>query len=500
MPSVPPRPRHLAILSLLVLSTIAACAATEPAASRAGAVAPRTAPEALGAGRALVHAGEWEAAAAALVEATADSGDAGLAARFELARLDYRMGNDAVAADRLAALLESPGRGPTLTSAWLLQGAVQIDLGRHDQALAAFGRYIELGGPAAAYARVEQARLLADTDAEAALATLRVVTDGPAPVHARRLALRLAAPLDEAAGRHERALAGYNELLRLSSWRSDRTFALARLGALQEQMGNLDGAADAFNRLVSQYPAGAEAEAALKSLSGMGRPANQLAAGLVHYRRRSDQAARDLFNAFLRANGSSGPGAATALFYLGALAERRGDTGMAVQNYAEAFDADPAGGLAAEALWERGNVLAEIGRRSEAREAYAQVAQRFPASGRAADAAFRAGYMLYTDGDPPGAGGLERSPPTSPMTPARRRSPSGPAGRQETGDSDGARALYATAVRRDPSGYYGLRAAAVLAGEPRAPAVGRPGSASRRRTGAGGAVVGVVGRSGKTRA
>jgi soluble lytic murein transglycosylase len=468
----PPRSRLAPLLPLLLV-VLWTSACVVDIAGGWQAPARRTPAEALIEARRLAHNGEWEAAAQVYREAL-DDPMIGPRARVELAALLDRTGRDEDAAAVAAAALTDTPTDLLGVRAWFLYGSALADLGRREEAVAAYARYVALGGFAAAYARVEQARLLADTDPDGALAALEPLLRGAGPVYARRLALRRAGETAEQAGRAEQALGYYGALLELTTWTSDRIFALAQMAALRRQLDDLDGAAEAWRALVGRFPASAQAEEALRGLDAIGRPADPLSAGLVHYRRRNDQQARDLFNAYLRASGSTGPGAAVALFYLGALAERRGDTRLALENYQEAYDAAPTGPLAVEALWERAGVLEYAAGPDDAIAAYRRVAERFPASTRAPEAAFRAGYIAYTHGRGDQARTLWRAAVAGGDAAGAARAAFW-AGRAtaEQGDADGARTLYAEAARRDPTGYYGLRAAAVLAGQPGAPAVAR---------------------------
>jgi soluble lytic murein transglycosylase len=478
---MPPRPPLLPLL-VLALAQVLAPACVEMLDLAAGA-APlqlwheaRTPAAALAEGRRLFANGEWEAAAEAYRDALGDGGETGRIARFELARVLDKLHRYRDGIEVLAPLLVEPPAELSVR-AWFLQALLQADAGNRDAATAAAARYVELGGPAAAYARVERARLLKDDDPEAALGTLAPVVDGGGATLARRQALRLAAQIEESADRPERALARYTALLGLTTWDSDRIAALDGIGRTQAALGNADAAADAYRQLVTQYPATAEAERALDRLAELGRPVDALTAGIVHYRRRNNQRARDLFNAYLQANGAVGPGAATALYYLGALAERRGDTQLALENYDEAYRADPEGALAPEALWARAAVLVEVGQTEAARALYLMLAERFPASQRAAGATFQAGYLAYLAGRPAEARAIWSAAMQAADAQVAARAAFW-AGRAaaELGDPVAARLAYTEATRRNPTGYYGLRAAAVLAGEPQAPTLRQGGA------------------------
>lgn len=474
IPSRKPRSRVVPLLALTLLLGISllmlSCDGEPPAVAEARAATNAAEAELLEQGRRLAHGGEWEAAAEAFNAASADPGDTGLTARYELALIHDQLDRPREAIATLAGLLERTPATEPVVRGWFLQGSVQLELGDSGAAAAAFGRYVELGGVAAAFARLEQGRALSATDREAALAALQPLLGGASPGYVRRQALRLAGNLEEAAERDSVALAHYQELLTTAAFSAERVAALARIGALQRRAGNTDAAAEAYVTLAARYPFNGEAEEALRLLVEIGRPADPLTAGLVHYRRRNNQPARDQFNLYLRTAGGSGPGAATALFYLGALAERRDDINLALENYAESFQADPAGPLAVEALWERAAVLDYSERGDEAITAYNLVAQRFPASSRAGDALFRAGYLAYRAGRTAQARQIWSGAISATANAAAARAAlwSGRAA-ADLGDVTAARQFYSEAVRRDPAGYHGLRAAAILAGEPRAP-------------------------------
>ncbi len=461
---------------LLTAGTVAAaaaagaCSGIDPAAVLA-VVQPRTAAQALAEGRRLWRGGEWEAAIAPYSEAALDGSDLGLTARFELARLLDALDRLTDAQATLDTLTAAPGNAAALTRGWYLRGSVLAQRGEREGALAAYQRAIDLGSPAAAYARVARARLLsADGQSDAALAELEPVLAEGVPALARRQGLRLAGQIEAGLGRHDRALARYRALLDAAVWTSEGVAARTGAGAAAAALGDLDAAAEAWTALAARYPHTPEAERALTLAAEAGRPVDGLTAGIVHYRRRNNQQARDLFNAELRANGVTGTRAATALFFLGALAERRDDAAMALENYDEAFRADPTGPYAHESLWERANVFAYSERPEEARQTYLRLGAIFPSSRHAGEAQHKAAFLSYLLGRKGEArelwgaamAGREAAAAAQAALWTGRIS-------AEMGDSVNARLAWGEAVRREPAGLFGLRAGAWLAGEPRAP-------------------------------
>jgi soluble lytic murein transglycosylase len=462
-----------AALTPVVLSACSGSSAIASPAAQPGTPSPTaTASPAdqLAQARRLVQDGECEAAIDPYMSALTASGEPGVAARFELARLYDRLDREQDAAAQLDELLKGPATSESVMRGWYLAGSVRQQLGDRDGAVAAYQRYIDLGGAATAFARIEQARVVQDTDRDRALAALDPLVNGGGPAAARIQALRLAGSLEDGAGRQDRALARYTALNSLASSATDHAFALDRIAAMQQALGNTDAAVAAWLELVRAYPTTSQAEAALDSLNSAGRPADPLAAGIVQYRRNNNQPARDLLNQALRDSAGQGTNAASALFFLGALAERRDDADLALENYDESYQAAPTGPLAVEALGERANVLASSGRTDDARAAYARVADTFPTSTRAAGARFESGYLAYGAGKAQDARAAWSAGMNAPAgaDAARAAFWNGRAA-SEQGDAAGARLAWTEATRRDPTGYYGLRAAAVLAGEPRAP-------------------------------
>ena len=439
--------------------------------------AAQTGADRLATARRLELNGEWEAAAAVYETLLADPGATGQSARLDLARVSERLERFSAAVDLLRLLTETGDcRLPAgaCARAWFQLGSVLQSLGRDVESVDAYRRSIELGSAAAAYARVESAKmLLASGETDAALAWLAPLLAGEGPENARRIALRLGArALEERGpGAEAEALTYYRAHAALALTADERVPSLWKTGALARGLGNDAAAAEAFRAIVQRYPGNREAEDALEALAQLGRPAPVLEAALVHYRRRNNATARDLYNEALRSGAPADR--AVALFYLGALAERREEPRLAIENYSQSFDADPSGRLADEALWYRAVLYEGEGDTAAAQADYTLIVERNSGSPRTAEAVFRNGYISYEAGQLQEA---RRRWTASIQAPRNGVAATAAfwAGRAaaELGDQAGAQAAYAEAVRRDPHGYYGLRAAAVLAGQPQAPRTG----------------------------
>jgi soluble lytic murein transglycosylase len=428
----------------------------------------------LAAARRLEFNGEFASAEPQYQAAIQAGGETGQTTRLELARLYERWGRYSQALDTLGPLTEAECRLPAAACARasLQQGSVLQAMGRADESIAAYRRYIEAGGSAAAYARLESGKIqIFDGDAAGGLSTLAPLLGGQGPDNARRVALRTAAPVAEGLGGEgtSQALSYYRAHAALATTAAERVPSLSKAGDLARALGDTATAVQAYAEIVTRYPSFGEATAALDALAAMGRPAAALDAARVHYNRRNNETARTLFNSVLSSDAPAAQQAA-ALFYLGALAERRSEPSLAIENYTESFDTDPAGALADDALWWRAEINEDLDNDAAAQRDYSLIVERNTNFSRAAEAAFRNGFIAYEAGRIDDA----RTRWSASIQAGRNDVASTAAfwaGRAaaELGDSAAATAAYTEAARRDPNGYYGLRAGAVLAGVSQAP-------------------------------
>jgi soluble lytic murein transglycosylase len=427
----------------------------------------------LNAARVLEGNGEWTAAEQAYQAVMQDTGEAGQSARLELARLLERFGRYDEAADLLQPLTELSQTNERVTRAWFQYGSVLQSMGKSSESVAAYRRYVQLHGPAAAYARIESAKMLiADGEGFAALAQLGPLLGSSGPEHARRVALRVGAAVVEDLSGPRAALEHYRSYALLATSAAERVPVLWKLGTLERSLGNTTQAAEAFRTLVLRYPYTKEAEDAIDALAQLGQPVSTLDAAYVSYRRSNSTTARRLYNQVLSENAPTAD-RHVALFYLGALAEQRGDYEAAIENYTEAYNIQPDGRLAADSLWWRGLALESIENVREAQASYERLATQYGSSTYASEAGFRSGFLSYSAG--------RKDEAKQRWTIAMRQSRPDGAARSafwaaktaaETGDMNASQAAYAEAAGRDPTGYYGLRAAVVLAGQPLAPRSG----------------------------
>lgn len=459
--------RRLSFLPLLLIVVVLTARA-------APSVNAQVATDQLAQARQVEFNGEWESAEQRFQAAMQAGGETGQTAQLELARLYERWGRFDQALDLLRPLTDAGCRLPAASCAraWLQQGSVLQALGRADESVAAYRRHIEAGGSASAYARLETGKIqVFGGDATAGLATLAPLLGGQGPDNARRVALRTAAPVAEDLGGEgtAQALSYYRAHTTLATTAAERVPSLWKMGELSRALGDIAAATQAFTEIVTRYPSYGEAEDALNALAEMGRPVAAIDAARVHYNRRNNETARNMFNSILSGEAAASQ-RAVALFYLGALAERRSEPDLAIENYTESYEADPAGPLADDAVWWRAVLHEDLDNAGAAQSDYALIAQRNTNFSRAAEAAFRNGYISYEAGRREDA----RARWSGSMQ-AQRADVAATAAfwtgkvAAELGDQAAATAAYTEAARRNPTGYYGLRAAAALVGMPQAP-------------------------------
>lgn len=278
-----------------------------------------------------------------------------------------------------------------------LLGRLYSELGQDDDAVGAYRRYVERDGILRPYAYRASARILETAGRYTeALAAVQAALAAELPGRLRREMLFSAGRLAEATDALATAREIYTAVLTEDAPAADRATALFRLGQIARNQGDPQWS-DLFLRAVRDYPAAPASRQSLDALLAAGVSVDPLLQGIVRYRARENDAAWNAFQAVLDSR-PSGERAAIALFYQGALLERRDDTPGAIALYAASQASDPSGDLADDASWWRAVLLEAANRLDEAAAAYEETARRYPQSRFAADAAFRSGLMLYRGG------------------------------------------------------------------------------------------------------
>jgi len=384
--------------------------------------------------------------------------------RLGLARSYFALERYTETTDQLEAYLDAkPAEEDALRARFLL-GRTYAALGDAKKAQDNLGRYVDKGGPLAAYARLDLANLLnAEGRPDKAIDELEkaLASDPPATL-APGLFLRLA---DAYANADEDALAlqTYDRLLQEDLADSYGPLTLWGIATVARRLGDAARWEQSLFDLVQQYPASPQALNALETLAAAGIAVSPLSQGIVHYQRGAYDQALAALDGFLAGQPAAADGA-TAHFYRGAVRESQGLPDEALSEYEASLALDPAGSLAGEAAWSRASLLEALGRTADATTTYGEFWRAYPASGHAAEAAFRSGFLPFRDGDAVAAQAAWSETLAAALdaaSVARIHLWLGKAA-LTLGDSEAATAQFEQARQADPDSFAALRAEAWL--------------------------------------
>lgn len=384
-------------------------------------------------------------------------------AKLALARTYIESGRHEQARQELEAFLaQTASPEEHRIAAFLLAESLEA-LGEEEQALELYNRFAHDAGPAAPYAHLARARLLASLGRfdEAAQAADLALSAGLPPIVNAGALLDVARAF-EGAGALDDAVAWYERLLQSTESTADRALARWRIGVLRRLAGDPNWA-DQLIAVVRDYPATAAAQEALVDLQEAEVAVDGYAAGLVYYRHFDDDAAEQALQTYLQ---QVPPGAhdAEAAYYLAAVYERRGEEEAALEAYDDSLRRDPQSPLADDAAWWRARLLEDTGREQSALRAYGEFPRLYPDSPRAQEASFRSGLLLYKQAqyeEAISAFVRARSLADDSDAAARARLWLAKA-QQATGNPGEALAILEDLAGDDTLNYYSLRAAALL--------------------------------------
>lgn len=419
---------------------------------------------------ALEHNGYWEQALAVRETAIASGGsldeDALTSLQLDRVLLLLRLGRPS---DAQAALAEISG---FLTSDHsrrhdLLRAQAALLLAQTDIAVEAMMDYVNTDSPAWALISLEIARTLQRAGRGAdAIEWAERALGGMLPFQDRLRAIHLAATELDIAGESDRAIARYDELLRVSPWRDDQAAALSRSAALQRDAGNLDAAQAAWQVLVDEYGEFAESSEALAFLLDSGVDVDELKIGLIRF---SEERWVEARHAMLNVLGGSGIRAEQVAgeFYIAAIHQAQGDRESAALGYVAVIGRDPSDALAAESAMRLAEFAASDGDQPGAEAYWRRVLDDHPGHDRAVEAARRWASLAATRGQ--WAEASQRFVEVADLGADRWSR----GVRQEflywaalmsrkAGEEERAVELATTVLEIDPIGYYGLRAAGFL--------------------------------------
>jgi soluble lytic murein transglycosylase len=358
---------------------------------------PTAAPADPDLGRKLSTDGNFEAAISVYASVAQErSGQAQQQARLAQAELLVKTGHAQDAVPVLQAYLADAGSAADGSEANYMLASALDDAGDPLHALDGYDRYVAAGGPLVDYARIEQAKLLArlGRTADAEAAAEQVMVSGILPDFKDSFMFSIGKAFEDG-GANSDALAWYR---RARDAGDDVASALARIGAIEQRAGDPDWSIQ-YQQAIAAYPESAVAPSLIGELDAASVPVSDYVRGVVAYRAGNDIDARAALGRAVAADDH----AAAATYYIAAVDERDGDTSVAITEYQQAHDIDPASPLADSALWWRGRLLEQASRTDEAAATYQALVDGYPASKWATDAAFHRGLALFRGADYAGA-------------------------------------------------------------------------------------------------
>ena len=264
-----------------------------------------------------------------------------------------------------------------------------------EAAIEGFGRVRDADGPLAPIAalRLAQALAQAGRDAEAKDAFAAALADPELPASLAHVAHLERGDVLAALDRVDDALASYAAAAAaVSAGPTDVAAARSRSAALLREQGDplwIDEALGA----IRVAPGSPGALTALDALDEAAVAVAPLEAAYVRYRSWDTATATELYEEVAAAPLTAAD-AATAWFYLGALAERYLDNPAALDAYTRSLEFDSSGYLADDAYWWLALLLEDAGRPLDAVAHYDALTVGFPSSLFAADAALRSALAL----------------------------------------------------------------------------------------------------------
>jgi soluble lytic murein transglycosylase len=411
----------------------------------------------------LLQGGD-SSSAASLLGPLLGADDPGLdaAARLALGRALLADGQAQAALDVLSDLRRRYPSSEVADRAEFFIGLAWEALGDHRQAADSFRSYAERHPEIRAYLELRAASNLRQAGELDQAAALAESVAGQAPIRRTAVAaLELVRVIAQQHGDHAGLVQVTSRLLELATLRLYRAELIYAQATAQRALGQVDVAAAGFLAVVTGAPDSPYAAPSLAALDELGRGDAVLREqrGLVYLNSGQYAAAIEAFSQALAIN----PGSDLAWYYRALARLRSGDTNDSAQELASLAEQFPASPFAAEALLTAAKLYEHDRRFAEARLAYQRVLDQFPGTPQASEARFRLGLLAYMEGDLPGAERRWREATTDADDSARASFWLGKA-LEAAGNRDGATEAWEAARRQDPTGFYGLRAAELLAG------------------------------------
>ena len=446
--------------------------------------------------------GNYEAASAEFRATLAADPTAEIAreALLRLGQSQLEAGAYQEASDALARLIATYPQDPEVPTAFFWLGRAREGLKDWQGAVDAYRHYLEHRPFMQTYVQERLGYSFAQAgDHAAASAAYRLAADGEPSATRKVRLLEGLATAERALKRYDRAVAAYDEILKVAQNSGYRAEILFETGAVLRDAGQTAEAAERWNQLVSMYPWTPQATQALPALDKWGLASvDALTRARVEYAAGRYAVALKVLGREITGNAAHTGEA----HYYAALCHRKlgqhrdsvreldllinthplnalvpeawyekgeslvllGQVDDAVTVFRQLATNYPQQGRAADGLWRVAQILESAGRTAEAGAAYGRVASSYPKSAYASNARFRAGFVHYLDGRP-----LEAARVWAGFLPheagaamhARLLLWLGKAASAQN-DQVGARERWTQATSADPGGFFGLRARDLL--------------------------------------
>lgn len=453
--------------------------------------------------------GDWDAASLAFQQVVANSGaspDERAAAQIGLAHASLRRGDFTSARAVLDGFLAESPQHPRAPLAYFVRGDARLGMSDWSGAIADFQTYLSLRPgliDSYAYERIADAHLAAGQIPEALNAYDQALQSERQLVGELQLRERVAS-VNRSLGNTSGAVAQYQAILERAQNPTYLASIEFSLGQAWFEAGEFDAAYQQFDRVFMTYPDSYEALSALRALLEANRPVDQHQRGIVNFNQgqydiaiqaflahiaslssvRDDKVETHLYIArayrnlgnlqaaqselqgtITRFGPQDGDGWATAWLELAATYAAQGDNESAFATYEEFLEKHADLPQAPDALYRAAELAHSSGDTVRAADTYRRLGTDFPGDARAAAGLFQVGLTLYQAGDLAAAETLFAE---AAQQPANERPAAGHLWLGKTlnvaGRNEEAAQVLNSAVVTEPTRYYGLRAADILAG------------------------------------
>jgi soluble lytic murein transglycosylase len=384
-------------------------------------------------------------------------------ASMAIARIQLALGNSLGASDTLTALRNRYPQSPEGNDAQLMLAQIHASQGQRDRAIKELTDYAKRNADIAPYVEL----LIAQYQQEAgkskdALARAQTLAERKDVIERVTIeALERVRAIQIQRGDNDAYIKTTNQLLDLATVPGYRAELIYERGNVEKAQGNSSAASNDFNEVMKTYPDSSYALQAAAALSGMNTssavPSQQI--GLLDYDAGNYQDAIAAFNSALSVN----PLDDTSWYYRAMSTLRAGDDQTATTQLAQLPVKFPKSTFIAEALYTAGRLNEGYGNLQTAQDDYQAAISHDPTSETANNARLRLGFVFYLQANYQNAVDVLKQVAGKADLLAQASFWQGKA-YDQLKQTDNARTAWQQASNDDPLGFYGLRAAQLLAG------------------------------------